>query len=292
MIRRAKQWVWSTWDWVASRAARAYIVGPHLDDALSMARRLAHSHCPTTLGYWNVEGESAAVVASEYFQALHAIARDQPDAYLSLKAPAIGLDRYWLNQIYDQAAKKQVRLHFDSLAIEHTDETQKLILEGVSRNVPMGCTLPGRWKRSLDDAEWAITHQLRVRVVKGQWPDPDLPDRDMRLGFLAVIGRLSGRAKHVAVATHDPTLAAEAIGILKQSGTPCDLELLYGLPADTAWNVARTRDVPVRFYLPYGRGWVPYCMSQIQKNPSILRWILQDLTWHSRGRLPQALASR
>jgi proline dehydrogenase len=86
----------------------------------------------------------------------------------------------------------------------------------------LGCAIPGRWRRSLEDAEHAIELGVRVRVVKGQWPDPQQPDIDLRDGFLAVIDALAGRAASVGIATHDLPLAREA----RQAG---DLQHRSGL---------------------------------------------------------------
>jgi proline dehydrogenase len=115
-----------------------------------------------------------------------------------------------------------------------------------------------------------------VRVVKGQWVDPDWPDIDLREGYLAVIDRLAGRARHVAVATHDPPLALEALKRLQAAGTSCEMELLFGLPMKAAMKVAAEAGVRVRLYIPYGESWLPYAFSQMQKNPRIIWWVIRD----------------
>jgi proline dehydrogenase len=103
----------------------------------------------------------------------------------------------------------------------------------------------------------------------------------MREGFLAVIDRLAGRASHVAVATHDAPLARESLARLRKKNTPCELELLYGLPLKPARRAAQETGVSVRMYLPYGHGWVPYCISQVYEHPRILWWVLKDLFFHA-----------
>ena len=129
---------------------------------------------------------------------------------------------------------------------------------------------------------------MRVRVVKGQWADVVKPEVELREGFLAVVDRLAGRARHVAVATHDAWLAKEALGRLLKAKTPCELELLYGLPMGPALAAAREAGVPVRIYLPYGHGWLPYSISQVYKNPKILWWVLRDLWANRVPRFPKA----
>src|SRR5207247_3807890 len=121
--------------------------------------------------------------------------------------------------------------------------------------VYFGTTLPGRWKRSAADALWAAESGLTVRVVKGQWADPSNPAQDLRAGFLEVIDQLAGRAPHVAVATHDVPLAAEAIARLRSAGTSCEMELLHGLPMKASLRLARKLAVNLRVYVPYGKAY-------------------------------------
>jgi hypothetical protein len=36
--------------------------------------------------------------------------------------------------------------------------------------------------------------------------------------------------------------------------------------------------IAVRVYVPFGVSWVPYALSQVQKNPRIAWWALRDAT--------------
>src|SRR5437870_9369637 len=158
-----------------------------------------------------------------------------------------------------------------------------LIREAVTRGAPVGCTLPARWCRSLSDVDQAVALGVRVRVVKGQWPDPAGSDPDVQRNFLAIVESLAGRASRVGVATHDPQLARAALAHLCATGTACELELLYGLPARTPLEIARAAGVPVRFYVPYGHAWLPYGLSQARQHPRVLWWAMRDLLAGSRG---------
>jgi proline dehydrogenase len=79
------------------------------------------------------------------------------------------------------------------------------------------------------------------------------------------------------VASHDVPLAAEAVSRLRRAGTPCELELLYGMPLTRSLRWADTSGVPVRIYVPYGRGYLPYAVSQLRRNPRLLWGLLRDL---------------
>ncbi len=264
---------------IARLASRAYVAGPDLTDAIRACHRFSEQKVASTIGYWDGDGDTKEKVADAYVAALNALKANQLDCYLSIKAPAIGFDRGLLTQVIEAGKNMRAGIHFDSLGPEVADRTFELITEAARDHPGIGCTLPGRWRRSVRDASLAIDAGVRVRVVKGQWVETDDPGRDLREGFLAVVDRLAGKARQVAVATHDPPLAREALRRLRDSGTPCEMELLFGLPLKSAMKVARELDVRVRLYIPYGHSWLPYAFSQIQKNPRILWWVIRDTIW-------------
>jgi proline dehydrogenase len=281
VIPQIRRLAWKSWAPIAQRAARAYVAGPTLGDAMRTCEAVAHRGFASTICAWNDDGDAWSAVADSYIASLRYLAGTTLDCYVSIKAPAIGHSREVLAQVIDVARSARRGLHFDSLAPEDAEHTWTLIEDAVARLEQVGCTLPGRWHRSASDAERAVGLGLRVRVVRGQWVDPGVPDMDSGQGFLALIDRLAGRARHVAVATHDPALAREALTRLKHAGTSCELELLYGLGTRNPLLVARAVGVPVRIYIPYGHAWLPYCLSQARKKPRILWWIMRDslLSW-------------
>ncbi len=261
---------------LAQRAARAYVAGPELNDAVRLADELAQQDFASTLGFWDGEGDSPRAVADHYLAALDALAKAPRGGYLSIKLPAIGDSRLLLGEVLGRARQLGLRVHFDSLGPETADLMWAAVADAASSGVELGCSLPGRWRRSVDDAARAIRLGVVPRVVKGQWADPAEPERDPRGGFLEVIDRLAGRAPRVAVASHDAPLAREAIRRLKAAGSSCELELLYGLPQRASLAVAASEGVPVRFYVPYGRAYLPYCLGQAQRQPWLLWWLLRD----------------
>ncbi len=276
MKRVLSKVAWSVWTAAAKYFGKAYVAGPELEDALRVSRRLAGLGFTSTICFWNVDGELPQRIVDAYSSALAAISKEKLDCYLSVKFPPLKFDQALLAEVVKRARPNNVLVHFDSLELEAADRTFAAI-EQISGSYPrLGCTLPGRWARSVNDAERAADLGLYVRVVKGQWEDPEFPQIDLSEGYLKVIDKLAGRATHVAVATHDPALGRNAIERLRKAGTPCTLELLYGLPVKPALTVARELRVPVRVYVPYGQGWLPYSLTQARKNPRILWWVLRD----------------
>lgn len=269
---------WISWCFrpLAARAARAYVAGDTLTDALIVSDSLYQRGMGATLGYWNDVDESPRLVADAYLAAIDALARRE-HAYLSIKLPALGFSDELMSEVVARAIRGRVRLHVDSMAIEFADQTRAMIDQFLESGAEISTTLPGRWARSVADAQWAIERGLTVRVVKGQWPDPADPRRDQRAGYLEVIDALAGRARHVAVATHDVPLLVEAVNRLGEHGTSCELELLYGLRAQPAIEQADQLALGVHVYVPYGKAFLPYALGRLGRDPRILWWLMRDL---------------
>ena len=258
-------------------AAQAYVSGPDLANALAVCHRMSQQGVAGTLCFWNRAGDPPEATAEAYGVALHTLATGRLPCQLSVKAPAFGFSHELFAEILERGRRSGTTVIFDSLGPETADATLVLIENALPHYPALGCTLPGRWARSLSDAEIAIHLKLSIRVVKGQWADPEDPRRDPGEGFLAVVDQLAGRARHVAVATHDPALARESLRRLRAAGTSCELELLFGLPVRQALRVAREQGVPVRMYIPYGTGSLPYRLAHVPQMPRLLWWFIRDL---------------
>ena len=151
----------------------------------------------------------------------------------------------------------------------------------------LGVALPGRWRRSVQDAARALDLGLVVRVVKGQWADTVDDAVDPAAGFLDVIDALCASKNLVIVATHDLGLLEESVRRLTATRTPCEVELLLGLPFGPPARVARRLGVPIRLYVPFGRTGAAYGVGELVRRPVTAWWLVQDLllgkdkTWQS-----------
>jgi proline dehydrogenase len=202
----------------------------------------------------------------------------------------MGCSRALAEELLGRATQAGVGVHFDAMRPESAAATFELIRRLAARHSGIGCTLPARWQRSAHDAELALEHGLKVRVVKGQWGDPagdpaQHPDQ-LRARYLSLVDRLAGRARHVGVATHDVALAREALRRLRAAGTSCQLELLFGLPLRASLRVAAEAGVSTRLYVPYGSAWIPYCLSRLRENPGVLLWLMRDAFFCRLGKIP------
>lgn len=276
---------------LALRAAKAYVAGERLEDAIRVADQLAERGLGATLGFWDAPDDSPRSVADAYLAGLKALA-GREHSYLSIKVPSLKFSDELMAELVAQATHDRVRLHFDALGPETAERSRAFCEQFLDAGADLSYTLPGRWARSIDDAAWAIERGVTVRVVKGQWPDPANPRGNVHDGFLQVIDALAGRARHVAVASHDVALATEAVRRLRNAGTSCGMELLYGLPMPKALEAADWLAVGVHVYVPYGRAYLPYAMSRVRSNPRILWWLVRDMFLAHSSRQPLDLPER
>jgi proline dehydrogenase len=256
------------------QATRAYVAGDNLDDALDLAARVQEAGFSCSLCYWNDGSEEPEIVANEYLKILSEGADRGLDLALAMKLPALWERQEEVDRVVERARRVGSPVIFDSHDPHKSDDISKCLEKTGPEGV--GWAIPGRWSRSLDDAERAIELGVRVRVVKGQWMDPSNPKIDMREGYLRVIERLAGRASFVGVATHDAPLARKAMEILSEAGTPFEQEFVFPLPIDPAMEEGKRFGAAARLYLPYGSAWLPYSLSRAVTNPVMLYWLARD----------------
>lgn len=269
---------------VLKHATRRYVAGEKLGDAAELAMRAARQNLRCTLCYWNDGSEDPDIVASEYVSILNFLSDNCIEGALAAKLPALRENEEQVDRFVSLARKVGVPVIFDAHAPHQSDATFRFLeLHGKDR---LGLAIPGRWHRSVTDADRAVELGVRVRVVKGEWPDPEEPGMDLREGYLRVIRRLSGRAAFVGVATHDAPLAAEAMRILAEAGTPFEQEFVYPLPIEPALREGARYGMGARLYIPYGGAWLPYSLKRAFRKPKTFYWLARDLLSGRKFDLP------
>ena len=252
------------------------VPGPSAESTARRCAKLARRGFAATAGYFDFEGQGPEDVAAANARLARLLGEVPGDFYLSLKAPALAFDQARLRTVAEAAAAAGLAIMYDSHAPKDADRTLAAVT-GLLADFPgTGVVLPSRWRRTLSDAAALRDSSARIRVVKGEWPDETQEEGDPSAGYIAIIERLAGRRAPVAVATHDPDLAERALSLLLAAGTPCELEQLRGLPRRRTVAVAARLGVPVRLYLPFGRGWWPYAIDKALARPYLLSWMLAD----------------
>ncbi len=271
-------------DWIYKRISLGYIVGTEVTDAVDACQKIDSMGFAATICPWNFKGEAPEKVAGAYRLAARAIIENNLNCYLSIKTPAFNFRPDLLDGIIDIARPANLRIHFDAQAPETADKNIKLFEKTLKKYTNISYTLPGRWLRSEEDARRIIELGVGVRIVKGEWEDPEHPDKDPQDGYIRVAEVLAGKARHVAIATHNVSLAETVIGLLQSAGTSCELEQLYGLPTKTV-ALAQKAGLSTRFYIPYGRACLPYGLSMMKRKPVMAWWVLRDLFVANRFRI-------
>ena len=244
-----------------------WLPGPDADTTARLAARLARQGHRITAGYFSPHGVAHDEIVAACLRFAALTRQAGVDAVLSVKAPKLDFDQSALTAI----AGCGLPLVFDAHGPDLADATL-----AAAEGVAAGVVIPARWRRSLGDAAVWRDRPVRIRVVKGEWPDPADDPADREAAFLALIERLAGRSAPVGVATHDPMLAERALALLAASGTPAELELLRGLPRRRCESVARRMGLPVRLYLPFGGGWWSYAIDSALERPYLPLWWLKD----------------
>jgi len=254
--------------------------GPGPEAAARICERLHTRGLRATLGHFPGSRDTPTSIAAANLAAACCLQGAPADAYLSVKAPPLGFDRGHLQVIAGAAAASGLPLMFDAHAPHQAEATHSLFEDLLAQFPGTGCVLPARWKRSMADAARLRGTTARVRVVKGEWADPDWPKTDetsdIEANYLGLVTRLAGRTGTVSVATHCPRLVERALPILLNADTPCELEQLRGLPMRRTIAIARRLGVPVRVYVPFGPGWLPYAADKALARPYLAEWIIRD----------------
>lgn len=251
-----------------------WVDGPDAQAAARLAARLGKAGLGATLGYFQRTGDGPDAVLAANLAAASALAGR--NAYLSVKAPPLGCDPARIAMIAKAAQATGSTILLDAHAPRDADATLALVEALLPAYRGTGCAVPARWERSAEDVERLRDTSARIRLVKGEWPDP-ADDGDIEARYVVLARILAGRAAPVAIATHDPDLADAALQVLTRAGTPCELEQLRGLPRRATSAVAARLGVPVRVYLPFGPGWWPYAIDKALARPYLPAWALRDL---------------
>lgn len=270
--------------WAALRNARyalpakieRLVSGPGPAATVRTCHRLRRKGLAATVGYFQATDARPEEIVLANTDIAGLLAAFPGDACLSVKAPPLGFDYGHLRTIAGAAAAAGLPLMFDAHAAKDADRTLELAAGLLPERPDVGLVLPARWRRSVADAAAFRDTSARIRVVKGEWTDPQWGDPDIAADYLRLIAALAGRAAPVAVATHDPALAEQALGRLLAAGTPCELEQLRGLPRRRTVAIAGRLGVPVRVYVPFGPGWWPYAVDRALARPYLPWWMMKD----------------
>ena len=285
---------------LAKRFAKRFVAGEVLDDALTAVRALNAKGITASL---DLLGESvtnereARSAANEYRGILDRIHDQGLDANVSLKLTAMGLDiseELCVDVVAAVLEKAQsygtfVRLDMESSA--YTDRTLRLFEDRLypAYKDNVGIVLQSYLYRTWSDVERAIQLRCRVRLCKGAYKEPAsvaFPDkRDVDRNYVKCLHALLERGNYPGVATHDPTIIAEAKRYAADHQIPnsrFEFQMLYGVRRDLQEQLVG-EGYGMRVYVPFGTQWYPYLMRRLAERPANVAFITGNIAREMLG---------
>ncbi|MCS6903408.1 MAG: proline dehydrogenase family protein [Candidatus Bipolaricaulota bacterium] len=282
----------------AQRAARRFIAGEELSEAIAAVRELNTHHILATLDHLgeNTTNEREAITAAdEYLAILDAIARTKVQSEVSLKLTQMGLDIGYelclqnMRRILERARAHQNFVCIDMESSAYTDRTldlyERLRREGFDN---VGPVIQAYLRRSERDLERLIEWGVRVRLCKGAYQEPPTMafsrKRDVDANYIKLLEMLFGpraqeKGVYPAIATHDEKIIRWAIDYTQQhkiSKERFEFQMLYGIRRDLQLQLAR-EGYRVRIYVSYGTHWYPYFMRRLAERPANVLFLVKNL---------------
>lgn len=278
---------------LARSAARRFVAGESLDDAVEAARALNRAGMAVTIDYL---GESvrnrdeARAAADVYVQLLDRIAAERLDANVSLKLTQLGQDiddaflRENVGRVLDRARELDTFVRFDMESSAYTQRTldffRRIWDEGY-RNA--GVVIQAYLRRSEQDVRMLNALGARVRLCKGAYNEPPsvaFPDkRDVDRNFVRLMRLLLREGRYPAIATHDEAMIRATREFAREASIPntaFEFQMLYGVRRDIQQRLVAD-GYKVRIYVPFGDAWYPYLMRRLAERPANVFFIANSV---------------
>lgn len=280
-------------------AARRFVAGEKLEDAVEVVKRLNSAGLSATIDHLgehtNVPAEAERAAAT-YCEIASQIRASGLHSGISLKLTALGL------KISESLAEEQLRkvvAHAAGLTppvfvrIDMEDSScVQATLDIFYRLFPtyrnLGVVIQSYLYRSRDDVERLASVGAGVRMVKGAYLEPRTvayPDkRDVDREFIRLSTRLfapDARANgtYLALATHDTAIIDWAKRYTTQEGIAgheFEFQFLYGIRRDLQTRLVE-EGYRMRVYVPYGTQWYPYFMRRLAERPQNVAFLLRNV---------------
>lgn len=254
----------------ASSAARRYVAGETLDEALATIETLTERGLATSIDYFGERVTDPAIaerIVEEYLDVGRAIGRLDHTVDVWIDLSNVGLEisadlcRRHVERIVaglPERSRIQIRAHSSERNDGILDVATALAADGAA----IVMTLPANLHRSTADAERLIDARIPALVVKGASLEPAeraLPwGEPTDVAFLRLVHQLRAGGVEVAIGTHDPVLREALLATIDGLA----VEMLLGVRAGDAEELAQ-RGHRVRIYVPYGRDWVRHWLRRL-----------------------------
>lgn len=292
--KRVRQ-LMSSWG-VARRAARRFVAGETIDDALAAIRELNAQGITATLDHLgeNVETrEDAARATDDYLKVLDAIGQAGLTSHVSVKLTALGLDlgdelcRENVAKILAKAKAIGTRVRIDMESTEYTDRTLAIYRSLRAEYDNVGIVIQSYLYRSEADIAALCEEGAHVRLCKGAYKEPptlafpkkaDVDASYVRLMKMLLSAPARAKGTRAALATHDPKMIDATRRFAEEEMVPRDefeFQMLHGIRRDLQQQLVAD-GYAVRVYVPYGTEWYPYFMRRLAERPANVWFIVSN----------------
>ncbi len=273
----------------ARRAARRFVAGESLDEALAVVRDLSARRLLVTLDYLGESvsrAEDTIEVVRTYREIVRRLGEAQLDGGISLKLTHLGLDidetlcRTNLRAILADAQALSIPVAIDmesSAYVERTLAIYRSMRDDEGFPV-VGTVIQAYLRRSEADMAALASEGATIRIVKGAYlepPDVAFPLKaDVDAHYVADLkAYLSAPPPaYLCIATHDEQIIQAAEACIRDqsiSRERFEFQMLYGIRTARQESLAQA-GYTVRVYVPFGEAWYPYFMRRLAERPANL----------------------
>ena len=274
---------------VSRQAARRFVAGERLEDAIDAIRAINAAGMAATLDFLgeHVDSETEARVnADEYIRALHAIHEAGLDANISIKLTAMGLavdDEFCyqnVRRIVEAAADLGNFVRIDMEDSPVTDRTIAIYERLRDDFANTGLVLQAYLYRTEGDVRRLMeAGRGHFRLCKGAYDEPpevawqekaDVDSNLVKLMTLMLDSRGAYPGVYPALASHDHMIInwTKAYAYTHNiSPDRFEFQMLYGIRRDLQQQLA-DQGYRMRVYIPYGTRWYPYYMRRLAERPA------------------------
>jgi len=283
---------------LARRFASRFVAGESIDEGVTAALELSRRGTTASLDLLgeSVTAEGEAVKArDQYLQMLDRMAASSVEVNVSVKLTQMGLDigedLCYANMVHilDRAKALRGFVRLDMEGSAYTQRTLDFFRDRLfdSYGAHCGVVIQSMLRRSEKDVEDLNAMGARVRLCKGAYLEPPavaFPDKgDVDRSYLRLMERLLTAGNYPGLATHDETIIARALELVRRESIGPDrfeFQMLYGVRRDLQDRLRRGGH-RVRVYIPFGTQWYPYLMRRLAERPANIAFLLGNVVRES-----------
>jgi proline dehydrogenase len=272
-------------------AASRFIAGETLDRAIAAVRDANRNKIVCSLdllGESTCTREDAIKAVQDVLAIFDRIHLEKVGCNVSVKLTQLGLDlnpdfcAQNLLRIVSHAQGMGNFVRVDMEDSHHTQQTLDMVDRTHQRFDNVGTVIQAYLFRSEQDTLRMLEKNIRLRLVKGAYLEPDTvafrrkKDTDANYLKLAKI-LLKSNGCH-AIATHDESIIRAVQEFARSQDIrkgQFEFQMLFGIRRDLQRRLAQ-EGYTVRIYVPYGEYWFPYFMRRLAERPANTFFFLRN----------------